>query len=201
VTVTVLVAPGSWRRMRWVTSAGLLVRSPTALGRGWPTAARSGAGRGPTARPCPGARSFERVTRPQGGVQPHRAPPSPPAGGRDLGQPGPHVGLEPGGEEHNGRDAGLLHRAARASPSAAEIAMGFSSSRCLPRFGRADGDRGLHTRRAPRRRPRRHQPEMRRCRRMPWRDSGRPARPRCRSYGPRPLRTRCRLWRQARAHA
>jgi hypothetical protein len=32
---------------------------------------------------------------------------------------------------------------------------------------------------------------------MPWRDSDRPAPPRRRRYGPRPLRNRCRLWRQS----
>jgi hypothetical protein len=128
--------------MRWVTSAGPACAVTDRTG---PRLAHSreirlrGEVPQPALVPAPGG--IERVTRPQGGAQPHRAPPGPPPGGRDLGQPGPHVGLKPGGEEHHGCDAGLLHRAGQGVPIRRGDRKGLFKQQVLARLGRADGDR------------------------------------------------------------
>jgi hypothetical protein len=99
----------------------------------------------PALVPAPGG--VERITRPQCGSQPDRTPPGPSASGRDLGQPGPHVGLKPGGEEDNRRDVGLLHRVDEGIRIRCRNRHGLLQQQVLARSGCADGDQGLHVRR------------------------------------------------------
>ena len=101
----------------------------------------------PQAALLPAPRRVERAGGVHGRAQPDRHTPGPPAAGGDVGQPGPHVGVEPVREEDHGRDPGLLHRVDQVVGVRLGQREGLLEQQVLARPGRAGRERRLDIRR------------------------------------------------------